>query len=254
MHLFYSILYLYFLMPKKRPRPRIDVAKINEEVATNPSCTGEQLSAEQKVFFFTQKDEYQESDWPFLYDIDFSTPINGGENGSIYAYKNDTTKIIKFVFYGRNTDTYANKFVERVFGSQSVREATGIGQSSCRLVKGDKSKWWFTVQNQMAKAEPPVCPSVYEYGLLSDGYYVVQERIEGAVQLSDMKENLDVKVVMARIIARLESFEVCHNDLNSSNVVFSKKHQQFLVVDFDMARKQKNCADRLKWSLPPLKL
>jgi RIO-like serine/threonine protein kinase len=251
MHLFYSLSYLYFLMPKKRP-PSINPAIINEEVATNPSCTGEQLSAEQKVFFFTRKKEYQKSDWPFLYDIDFSTPINGGKNGSIYAYKNDTTKIIKFVFYGRNTDTYANKFVERVFGSQSVGEATGRGQHSCRIVKGDKSKWWFSVQNRMAMEDPPVCPSVYEYGLLSDGYYVVQERIEGAVQLSDMKENLDVKVVMAEIIKRLESFEVCHNDLNSSNVIVRNK--EYLVVDFDMATRLENCADRLKWDLPPLKL
>jgi hypothetical protein len=251
MHLFYSILYLYFLMPKKRPQ-RIDLAKINKEVATNPSCTGEQ-SAEQKVLFFTQKDEYQKSDWPFLYDIDFSTPINGGKNGSIYAYKNDPTKIIKFVFYGRNIDTYAYKFVERVFGSQSVGEATGRGQSSCRLVKGDKSKWWFSVQNQMAMEKPPVCPSVYEYGLLSDGYYVVQERIEGAVQLSDMKENLDVSVVMAEIIKRLESFRVCHNDLNSSNVIVRNK--EYLVVDFDMATRLENCADKFKWSLlPHLKL
>jgi len=243
-------------MPKKRPLP-IQPAEINKEVATNPSCTGEQLSAEKKVSFFTKKKEYQKADWAFLYDIDFTNPINGGENGSIYAYKNDPTKIIKFVFYGRKKDTYAYKFVKRVFGSQSVREATGMGQSSCRLVKGDKSKWWFSVQNQMAKAEPPVCPSIYEYGLLSDGYYVVQERIKEAVQLKDLKENMaiDMSVVMARIITRLESFKVCHNDLNSSNVVFSKKHQQFLVVDFDMATRLENCADRLKWDLlPHLKL
>ena len=251
MRLFYSLPYLYFLMPKKT-RPHIDLANINEEVATNPSCTGEQWSAEDKVLFCTRKKEYQNLEWSFLYDIDFSNPINGGENGSIYAYKNDPKKIIKFVFYGRNKDTYAYKFVERVFGSQSVGEATGRGQQACRIVKGDKGEWWFSVQNRMAMEDPPVCPSVYEYGLLSDGYYVVQERIEGAVQLRDIKENLDVSVVMAKIIKRLESFEVCHNDLNSSNVVV--RNEQFLVVDFDMATRLAVCADKFKWSLPHLKL
>lgn len=233
-------------MPKKKPSPlRIDTDAVNKEVSNNETCSKKVNETVQSFLQSFEALQVHPKHWTYLSDIDFQKgPIGTGKTGSIFAYKNDTEKVIKFSFVSSMNEVMYHVLEDR-FGEKKFNRARGAGGKSCTIIEGDKNKWWFNVQNRLAE-ETGICPRIFEYGLISNGQFVVQEFIPDAMELINITITKEEKEnILQGFVSVLQDYGVCHNDLHERNIVYSKSRKKYYVVDFDLATEigKTKCAD-----------
>lgn len=140
-----------------------------------------------------------------------------GGGGTIYAIKEDATKILKL--------------------------ARGLSPEDLETCKKED-----VMHRAFMKLEPPVCPKVYDSGeiayvaekLPKTAFFIVMQRCEGdAFQLLKNNREIDALVLrmyeqVATILKKLQAYQFNHRDLKPENVLYvgGKENPTFLLTDF----------------------